>query len=118
MGEHAESKRLLEEIADREKEIKDETWITPNCLHDIGEAVYHEGDIEKAEAVFKKAATYKNYDFQDIVYGRINAALETIKYKKKVIKRNAGEKEESDDEKSPEIDDPLKGQEPEASDEE
>lgn len=76
-----EAKTLFQDVVAMEKSVKDKDslMIIPHSLCGLGEILTAEKQWDAAERTLKKAKTYSNYDFAQLLHWRIKKDLETIK---------------------------------------
>eukprot|EP01118_Nematostelium_gracile_P018103 TRINITY_DN7925_c0_g1_i1.p1 TRINITY_DN7925_c0_g1~~TRINITY_DN7925_c0_g1_i1.p1 ORF type:complete len:566 (-),score=152.67 TRINITY_DN7925_c0_g1_i1:67-1764(-) len=85
-GTKSEAEKHFKQVLEMKKIIKEQTWVFPNALTELGEMAFFAGDINLAEDYFKQASKSGDYQLKDIVKNRIRLSLEVIQ---KVKKENA-----------------------------
>jgi len=89
LHEKENARSCFKEVTSMAKVIKEEIWVLPNAFQELGEILYFEGNLDKAEEMFKNASRYNNYDWQEVVANRIKLSLDRIQKEKQDQKRKS-----------------------------
>jgi len=56
-----------------------EKYYVPYCLFELGESLYHKGQLKEAQEVMKKSNSFSGYDWEDVLKVRLRVTIDQLK---------------------------------------